>query len=67
MIIELNIDLLRLVAICPVEITSFKWISFEQSLLFTLSLNDLNGHASLVDDHVPRFKLNDFGETEWIW
>jgi hypothetical protein len=66
-LLKFDIDFLRLCAVGPVEDAGLKWISFEDTLFFTVSLDYLNGLVSLVNDHISWLELDDLGKTERIW
>ena len=65
-VLELDVDLLGLVAVCPMEVAGLGRVHLEHALLFATALNDLDRLVRPVADHVPGLELNDLGETERI-
>jgi hypothetical protein len=66
-LLELDVDFLWLCAVCPVEDACLERVRFEDTLLFALSLDYLDGLISFVDDHISWLELDDLGKAEWIW
>lgn len=66
MVLELNIDLLGLVAVRPMEVASLGRIHLEHALLLAATLNYLYRLSRPVADHVSRLELDDLGEAERI-
>ena len=64
MVFKLYVYFLRPCAICPMEIAGLKGVYFEHSLLFTVSLDNLNRLMAFVYYHIPRFKFYYFRKAE---
>jgi hypothetical protein len=65
-VLELDVNFLRLGAICPVEVAGLEGVYFEHAFFFAFCLDDLDRHMGFVDYHVSGFEFDDLREAEWV-